>query len=231
MISCIIIEDQAPAQRILKRYIKDFGELDLKAIFTNAIDALEFLKNQSVDLIFLDIHLPKLSGMDFLNIVQPKPYVILTTAFQDYAIKSYELEVSDYLLKPFSFDRFIKAVYKVQKQMNLPSKNLETAPEEKSVLIKSGYDYIHIKEDDILFIKSEGDYSFVYASNKKYLASDSLKHWEETLNQKNFVRVHKSYMVNVTKLDKVGSSNIEIGEHLIPVGRVYKKSFLERIRL
>jgi len=231
MISCIIIEDQAPAQRILKRYIEDFGELELKAIFTNAIEALEFLKNQSVDLIFLDIHLPKLSGMDFLNILQPKPYVILTTAFQDYAIESYEQEVSDYLLKPFSFNRFIKAVYKVQKQMNLPRQNFESAAVEKSVLIKSGYDYIHIKEADILFIKSEGDYSFVYTSENKYLASDSLKHWEETLIQKSFVRIHKSYMVNVSKLDKVGPSNIEIREYKIPVGRVYKKVFLERMKL
>ena len=111
--NCIIIEDQPPAQRILKKYIKDIGTLTLKGTFSNAIDATTFLKTASVDLIFLDIHLPKISGIDFLKMQQNPPPIILTTAFADYALESYEFSVVDYLLKPFSFQRFVKAVSKV----------------------------------------------------------------------------------------------------------------------
>ncbi|MCB0667491.1 MAG: response regulator, partial [Saprospiraceae bacterium] len=108
--NCIIIEDQPPAQRILKKYIEDYGHLELKAIFPDALQAINLLKSQSIDLIFLDIHLPKISGIDFLKTMPQKPQIILTTAFPDYALESYELDVVDYLLKPFSFPRFVQAI-------------------------------------------------------------------------------------------------------------------------
>ena len=114
MISCIIIEDQAPAQRVLKKYIQDVGTLELKAVFSNAIEALEYLKSHSIDLMFLDIHLPKISGIDFLKTIVNPPAVIFTTAFSDYAVQGYELNVVDYLVKPFSFERFVQAINKVQ---------------------------------------------------------------------------------------------------------------------
>ncbi len=113
MIRCIIIEDQPPAQRVLKKYIEDMGTLELKATFADALQAMEFLRKESIDLIFLDIHLPKISGMDFLKVAKNAPSVILTTAFSDYALESYEYDVVDYLLKPYSFERFVQAVSKV----------------------------------------------------------------------------------------------------------------------
>jgi DNA-binding LytR/AlgR family response regulator len=231
MISCIIIEDQAPAQRILQRYIDDFEELQLKGVFTNAIEALDYLKTNQINLIFLDIHLPKLSGIDFLSILNPHPYIILTTAFQDYAIKSYELDVVDYLLKPFSFNRFLKAVFKVQKLMNLQHSNKPFGIENKSILIKSGYNHIKVQESDILFIKSEGDFSFIYTPQKKILASDPLKYWEDTLSENRFTRVHKSYIVSLKNAGVFSSSAIQIREHHIPIGRTYKKSFLEKMNI
>lgn len=230
MINCIIVEDQAPAQRILQRYIEDYEGLKLCACFTNAIEALDFLKTNHIDLIFLDIHLPKLSGIDFLSILQPQPYIVLTTAFQDYAIKSYELDVVDYLLKPFSFNRFLKAVFKVQKLMNLPQTVSARENKNKSLLVKSGYDFIKINESDILFIKSEGDFSFIYTPQKKILASESLKYWEDILDQELFVRVHKSYIVSIKKVRAFSSSTLEILEHNIPIGRVYKKDFYLKIK-
>jgi DNA-binding LytR/AlgR family response regulator len=114
MMHCIIIEDQPPAQRVLKKFIADMGQMELLGTFTDALQALEFLKANRVDLIFLDIHLPKISGIDFLKTLQTRPHVILTTAFPDYALESYEYDVVDYLLKPFSFERFVQAVAKVQ---------------------------------------------------------------------------------------------------------------------
>jgi response regulator of citrate/malate metabolism len=114
MIRCIIIEDQPPAQRVLKKYISDIGNIVLNGTFADALQAMEFLKTSDIDLIFLDIHLPKISGIDFLKMLSTKPYVILTTAFPDYALESYEYDVTDYLLKPFSFERFVQAVSKVK---------------------------------------------------------------------------------------------------------------------
>ena len=152
--TCIIIEDQPPAQRILQKYIQDIGNLTLMDTCQDAISALTYLKTNQVDLIFLDIHLPKISGIDFLNILDTKPKVILTTAFPDYALQSYELDVVDYLLKPFSFERFVKAVTKA----NTPMPSSKPLPEsaEKSdefMFIKTGIDYQKIeKEMPIYFI-------------------------------------------------------------------------------
>ncbi len=137
---CIIVEDQPPAQRILKKYIKDLGTLDLVDTFSNAIDAMEFLKSNEVDLIFLDIHLPKISGIDFLKAMPNPPAVILTTAFADYALQGYEFNVVDYLLKPFSFQRFVKAVAKVPLKAvkSLADNDVEIKPVQKTMFIKSG---------------------------------------------------------------------------------------------
>jgi len=138
---CIIIEDQPPAQRILKKYISDFGNLDLVEIFTDAIQALEYLKIHNVDLIFLDIHLPRLSGMEFLRTLNNPPSVILTTAFPDFALEGYELNVVDYLLKPFSFPRFIKAVNKVSVSESIDEGK---GNQNDSIFIKSGHEYVKI---------------------------------------------------------------------------------------
>jgi len=171
--TCIIIEDQPPAQRILKKYIQDLGTLELKATFSDAIQALDYLKSEKIDLIFLDIHLPKISGIDFLKTATNPPAVILTTAFPDYALESYNFDVVDYLLKPFSFARFLKAVSKVP----IPSDAISNKEVEKnylspqSIFIKSGYEHIKVAIDDIFFIKSDGDYTEIHTSTKKHLSS------------------------------------------------------------
>lgn len=229
--NCIIIEDQPPAQRILKKYINDIGTLTLKGTFSNAIDAMTFLaspenlgKTKSIDLIFLDIHLPKISGIDFLKMQQNPPNVILTTAFADYALESYEFSVVDYLLKPFSFQRFVKAVSKV------PIKITETtSSQRKDIFIKSGYEFIKIKIDDILFIKSDADYTEIMVDEKKYLSNESLRYWNETLDNQQFVRVHKSYIINTQKIKKIVGNQLFINQKMIvPIGRAYKESFINK---
>ena len=230
--NCIIIEDQPPAQRILKKYIQDIGSLHLKATFSDAIQAMEFLKTEAVDLIFLDIHLPKISGIDFLKAMQNPPHVILTTAFPDYALESYEFNVVDYLLKPFSFQRFVKAVAKVPVK-NLGIENQEvlenTQPFRKELFIKSGYEHIKIAVDDIDFIKSDADYTEIHTSKKKHLSSEPLRHWLETLNQNQFFRIHKSYIINTAKIIKVAGNQVYLSDQIIlPIGRAYKESFIEK---
>lgn len=222
MFKCIIIEDQAPAQRILKKYIADVDYLELLASFSDAISAAAFLKDTSVDLIFLDIHLPKISGIDFLSTMTDKPSVILTTAFPNYALESYEYDVLDYLLKPFSFQRFVKAVAKLPTKESASRKNAKR----DFIFIKSGYEHIKIMLQDILFIKSEADYTEVFTLHKKHLSSYSLKYWLEELGEENFIQVHRSYIVNGAKIVKVAANHIHFqGGHKIPIGRVYRDAF------
>lgn len=233
MINCIIIEDQSPAQRILKKYIQDVETLELQASFSNAIQALEFLKTNVVELIFLDIHLPKISGIDFLKAMQNPPHIILTTAFPDYALESYELSVIDYLLKPFSFQRFIKAIAKIPEKTTSTSKskNQEKAPEFAAFLfIKSGYEHIKISVHDILYIKSDGDYTELFLPQKKYLSSEPLRYWEERLNKSQFVRTQKSFIINTLKIEKVVGNQVYLpNDRQVPIGRAYKEAFLKKI--
>jgi DNA-binding LytR/AlgR family response regulator len=229
---CIIIEDQPPAQRILKRYIEDIGTLELKGTFSDALLAMEFLKSVPIDLIFLDIHLPKISGIDFLKTIPNPPKIILTTAFSDYALEGYELDVVDYLLKPFSFQRFVKAVSKVSLK-NRPEKpvasNMQSQPIDQEIFIKSGYEHIRIDINDIIYIKSDADYTEIYLQEKKHLSSEALRFWEEKLDTHQFIRVHKSYIINASKIKKIMGNQVYLTEKtIIPVGRAYKDSFRKR---
>lgn len=230
--TCIIVEDQPPAQRILKTFIEDVKSLELIGTFGEPTSVLEFLKSNPVDLIFLDIHLPKISGIDLLKIIPNSPHVILTTAFPDYALESYELNVVDYLLKPFSFQRFVQAVAKVP----APSKMAQTESMQENedglsneVFIKTGYDYTKIVISEIEFIKSDADYTEIVIGGKKRISSEPLRHWQELLDQKSFVRIHKSYIVNTSKIQKVSGNRVHLENgDVLPIGRAYKEDFSSR---
>lgn len=222
---CIIIEDQPPAQRILRKYIEDIGSLQLQGAFPDAIQAMDFLKTEPVDLIFLDIHLPKMSGLDFLKTLVHPPYVILTTAFPDFALESYEFNVVDYLLKPFSFQRFVKAVSKV------PISGHAGAAAEplRDIFIKSGYEHIRIMIDDLRYLKSDSDYTELFLPGKKYLSSEPLRYWLEILDARQFARIHKSYIVNTAKVTKISGNQLHLDEgEALPIGRAYKEAFWEQ---
>ena len=233
-LTCIIVEDQPPAQRILKKFIEDVSTLDLIGTFSEPTPVLEFLNENEVDLIFLDIHLPKISGIDLLKIMPNKPQVILTTAFPDYALESYELNVVDYLLKPFSFQRFVQAVAKVQQRgasqaTAEPDQEASNLDSRNEVFIKTGYDYTKIVISDISYIKSDADYTEIVVSGKKRISSEPLRHWEELLDKNSFVRIHKSYIVNTSKIIKVSGNRIILDtDEILPIGRAYKEDFASR---
>ncbi|UJH66375.1 LytTR family DNA-binding domain-containing protein [Allomuricauda sp. SCSIO 65647] len=231
--NCIIIEDQPPAQRILKKYIEDMGSLVLKGTFSDAIQAMEYLKTEPIDVIFLDIHLPKLSGIDFLKTMPNPPSVILTTAFSEYALESYEFNVVDYLLKPFSFQRFVKAVSKVSKRkMAVPPEHKKTRenPLKKEIYIKSGHEHIKITIDDIHHITSDSDYTEIITAEWKYVSSEPLRFWLETLPNDQFCRVHRSHIVNTGKIEKIIGNQVLLKEGVkLPIGRAYKDDFMQRI--
>ena len=226
MLKCIIIEDQQPALRILKKYINDSPELSLFKAFTDALEAKEFLVENTVDLMFLDINLPQLSGLDFLKVFKKHPLTILTTAYSDYALESYEYNVVDYLLKPFSFDRFRQAINKASSFVGVQKKEKETNNNE--IYIKTGHDIIKIKYSDILHIKSDTDYTEIVTNSKKHLSTTSLKEWVTKLDEK-FCQVHKSYIVNLSYISKISQNKIYLSEgYVIPLGRSFKKEFLNR---
>jgi DNA-binding LytR/AlgR family response regulator len=228
---CIIIEDQPPAQRILKKFIDDYGALELVGTFPDALQAMRFLGEQSVDLIFLDIHLPKMSGIDFLKSLPHPPQIILTTAFPDYALEGYELNVVDYLLKPFSFQRFVKAVAKAQPSGTAPSTPAATTPP-PAIFVKSGYEYLKVELADIRYLHADTDYTEIILADKKILSSDPLKYWEEELPADQFVRVHKSYIVQLSWIEKVVGNQIYLpGPQIIPIGRAYKEAFFQKLEL
>ena len=215
--TCLIIEDQPPAQRILQRFIADAGQLELVGTYSDPVAALAALQERPVDLLFLDVHLPKMSGMDFLRTAPRLPAVILTTAFPDFAVESYEYGVVDYLLKPFSFARFMQAVAKVT--VVAPAE----APAPADIFLKSGYDFIRIAPRDIHFIRADGDYTEIHLPNKRHLSGESLKHWVELLEKYEFVRAHKSYVVNLRQVEKATSTHLHLpGGRRIPLGRAYK---------
>ncbi|WKN29718.1 LytTR family DNA-binding domain-containing protein [Porifericola rhodea] len=228
--NCIIIEDQPPAQRILKKFIEDMRTLTLCATFSDALQAMEYLQQKQIDLIFLDIHLPKISGIDFLKTMPDPPKVVLTTAYSDYALESYELDVVDYLLKPFSFQRFVKAVNKVQTRLNLSASVSQIdKTKETELFIKSGHEHVRILIQDIVYIHSDADYTEIYLKEKKLLSSESLRYWEEKLDQHQFVRIHKSFIINASRIDKIVGNQVYLNNKtVLPVGRAYKDSFRKR---
>jgi DNA-binding LytR/AlgR family response regulator len=241
MMNCIIVEDQLPAQRILKKYIQDAGGFELIGCYTDGLEAMEVLSSQNIDVMFLDIHLPKISGIDFLKSLTKPPRVIFTTAFQDYALESYEFNVVDYLLKPFSFQRFVKAISKIKIERDIANSYTGTVQSSNSsekvkennldeIYIKSGYDLIRVKTEDIIYILTDSDYTELHLKEKKHLSSESLRYWEMVLPSKNYIRIHKSYIINTSKIVKVSGNQVFLEcNNVVPIGRAYKNEFTKQL--
>lgn len=238
--NCIIVEDQLPAQRILKKYIQDAGGFELIGCYTDGLEAMEVLSLQNIDVMFLDIHLPKISGLDFLKSLTNPPRVIFTTAFQDYALESYEFNVVDYLLKPFSFQRFVKAISKIRIEKGISNSYTETVQSNsleeveknniEEIYIKSGYDLIRVKTEEIIYLLTDSDYTELHLKDKKYLSSESLRYWEMVLPSKNYIRIHKSYIINTSKIVKVSGNQVFLEcNNVVPIGRAYKNEFTKQL--
>lgn len=224
-INCIIIEDEPLAQERLKGYIPQLPALNLLAVFDNGIDALVFLKTTRVDLIFLDINLGVLSGIQLLEISNLDCKVIITTAYDEYALKGFELNVTDYLLKPFTFERFRQAVEKVQDAL-APK---VTAAGQNFIFIKTEYRLEKVMFSDICFIEGMRDYRRIHTVQKKIMTLQTFGQLEQELPPAQICRVHKSYMVALDKIDTIEGDRIHIGQTVIPVSETYRKAFLERI--
>lgn len=234
MINCIITDDEPLAREGIASYVKEVDFLTLTGICENPIELVNLLKQHPADLLFLDIQMPKLSGIDFLKMVQHPPMVIITTAFPEYALEGFQLNVLDYLLKPVTFDRFFKAATKARdyhQLMNPATKADVPAPDPEAdyFFIKCGTRYEKIQVEDILFVEGMQNYSSIYTRKGKYMTLLYLKNLEQQLPAQSFIRVHKSYIVAINKIDSIQGNEICIQSHQIPISRNYREFVIQQV--
>ena len=222
---CIIIEDEPLALDRTKEFTQKIPFLELSATFDNALDGLAFLKANKVDVLFLDINMDELTGIELLESSKIESQVIITTAYQEYALKSFELNVTDYLLKPFTFNRFVQAVNKVQD--NLKQKTEKKPPE--FIFVKTENRLEKINLQDILYIEGMRDYRRIHTINKRIMTLQNFKELEQIISQNLICRVHKSYMVSLSKIESIERNRIRIANELIPISETYKASFFQQI--
>ena len=221
-IKCIIIEDEPLAAKVLKDYISEVPFLELQQTFKDAILASEFLMENETELIFLDIHLPKLKGMDFLKTLAHRPAVIVTTAYHQYAVEGFNLNVIDYLLKPFAFERFLTAVTKVKGAQEKTIKSWETNEKKDHIFFNFQKKKVKILFNEILYVESQREYVKVVTCKKEYLFKLSTHEVEGFLPSREFKRIHRSFIVSLSKIDSYTADAVEIRGTEIPVGREYK---------
>jgi len=219
---CIIVEDEPLAVKVLSDYISQVPFLELQSTFKDAILATEWLHNNTTDLMFLDIHLPKLKGMVFLKTLVSPPAVIITTAYHQYAVEGFELNVTDYLLKPIEFERFLVAVNKVRTVKASPQRYLETTHENAHLFLNVQKKKVKILFSEIVYIESQREYIKIVTTKKEYLSKMSTNEIEELLPSNLFKRIHRSFIVSVNKIESYTSEEVEVNGIAIPVGRGYK---------
>lgn len=235
--NCIAIDDEPLALDLLKDYMDKIPFMKLERTFTNPIEGLSYLQENKVDLVILDIELPYLNGIEFVKCLQSRPQVIFTTAYEKYALAGYDLEITDYLMKPIIFERFLKAGNKAYSRNKLNRNELEhkeIAIQEKEnqldfIMVKTGYNTININLNDILYIEGLKDYIKIHTPGKTILTLNSLKRLQEILPENRFVRVHRSFIVALQKIDSIQRNRIVIGKTYVPVGENYKNAFKDTI--
>jgi two-component system LytT family response regulator len=238
MIRCLVVDDEPLAIDILTDYISKIPFLELVESFKNPIDALSAVQQNKADLVFLDVQMPELTGIQFLKITNGKCKVILTTAYQEYALQGYELNVLDYLLKPIAFDRFYKAAQKAQELFSQNS-SLNTVTETPTttaatitndfIFVKTEYKIQKIYLDDILYIEGLKDYISIYTKTERIITLQSMKKMEEVLPDHKFIRVHKSYILAPDKIESIERSRIYIADKIIPIGDTFRDGFFKMI--
>lgn len=226
--NCIIIEDEKPAQRVLQQFIQQCPNLELQGVFKTAMEAQSLLNSNRVDLLFLDINLPLISGIALLKSLRTPPLVIITTAYSEFALESFELDVVDYLLKPFTFERFLKATNKAFKISQIHKFEAQNEKEQTTnhIIINVDKTLHKLRLEDVFYVASDKDYVSFFTAKRKYMFVGRLKDWESKLNNKGFVRVHKSYLINTGHIIKVAGNTIKLAEQDLPIGRKYRSDFL-----
>lgn len=233
-LTCVVVEDEPLARNLLEQYVLKVPHLQLIKSFSSPLAALDFLRNNPIDILFSDIQMPEITGISLLKILPKKPLVILTTAYSEYALEGYELDVVDYLLKPITLERFLKAVEKATQRLAkspvAPAVESVAANElviPSSIFVKDGTKLVKIRLNEILYIEGLKDYVAIYTKDKKVVTLQTLKSLEVQLGSYQFIRVHHSYIVSFEAIDTIDKEKIQIGKVWIPISDTYRKSFKE----
>jgi len=230
-IKCIIIDDESLAIKVIENHLKDFQNMELIGVFNTAIEALPTIEKNEIDVIFLDINMPKMSGLDFIRSLTNKPHIIITTAYREYAVESFDLDVLDYLVKPIPFGRFLKAITKITNRINLEKEKVteNTFNDEPHIFLKVDKKLMKIKLNDILYIESLKDYIKVITTTGDFLVHKSMTSISEELPQENFLRIHRSFNIAINKITSVEGNSVEIANRRIPIGRNYLQFAKQKI--
>ncbi len=228
-INCIVIDDEPLARKGLKEYIADTDFLNLVGEFDNPLKATDIISNGGVQLLFLDIQMPKITGLEFFKTLQNAPPVIFTTAYPQYALEGFEVNALDYLVKPISFERFLKATLKAKEYYEVRDKNTSEATAATYFFIKADNKLVKIAYDEVLFVEALQNYVTIYTADKKYMTYLTFKSVEDYLPADKFLKVHKSYIVAASKIDSIEGSDIRIGERHIPISRNQKEEVMEKL--
>lgn len=236
-ISCIVVEDEPLARSLLENHIQKVPYLHLLKSFSNPLEAIEFLRTNTIDLLFSDIQMPEITGITMLRILPKKPLVILTTAYSEYALEGYELDVIDYLLKPISFERFLKAAEKAaqriaeqrkpaqQEVVSVQQVQAAADASEEYIFVKDGTKLIKVRLRDILYIEGLKDYVAIYTKEKKIVSLQTMKSLENVLPESHFIRIHNSYIVSFEGIESVDKEKVQVGKVFLPISDTYRKAF------
>jgi DNA-binding LytR/AlgR family response regulator len=229
---CLIVDDEPLAQKVMEEFARRVPFLEVAGKCSSAAEAIEILRKRTIDLIFLDIHMPRLSGLDFISSLQNPPQFILVTAYSEYALQGFNVSATDYLMKPVPFERFLKAVTKAYELFRLRNKAAQDTGTGagRFMMVKSGYQTVKIQLDTILYIEGLKDYVKIYTDGKKPILSLlTMKGLAETLPAERFLRIHKSYIVATDRISTLSRNRVMIGEKWIPVGENYREEFRKRV--
>jgi len=226
-LNCVIVDDEPIARDILRTYIAQVPYLNLAGECSDAFEAMQLINKQSIDLVILDINMPRLSGLDMLRTLKKYPAIIITSAYPDYALEGFELSVTDYLLKPFAFPRFVQATEKV---LNHNSPNQQSTPHENDdfIMVKSDKKLTKVFFNDITYVEAYGNYIFIHCGQERIMSKQTLTQFEEQLPAGNFVRIHKSYIVSMRAVKFFEGGELSIGDKKLPVGKVYRNDMLRK---
>lgn len=225
---CLIIDDEPIAIRILERHLKAFPDIEVLDTFTSASKALSFLRFHEVDIIFSDIEMPRMNGIEFLKSLRHQPTIVFTTAYRNYAVEAYDLDVLDYLVKPISVERLGRAIDRYYERIE-GSNMLDTGVDESVINIKVNKEIIRLLVGHIIYIESFGDYVIIYHNNGKLTSRERITHMEEQLGIKGFIRIHRQYLVSVKHIKAIKGNLLQVGDKYLPVGRTYRQGIKEFI--
>ena len=234
--NCIIIDDEPLAIKVIQSHLEKIGEMKVRSTFERAVDGFAYLQQEKIDLVFLDIQMPELNGLDFLRSLPTRPLIILCTAYREFASEGFDLDVIDYLVKPVSFNRFLQAISKVYRLQNkmvpkIASTHLPEMPITPAfVYIKSEKSMVRVLLDDIFYLESIKNHVRIFCQSKNVMTLQKISKMEEKLPARHFLRIHRSYIVALNKIDKFTATNITIGDKVLPIGRFYKNEVLHRLQ-